>query len=79
MSMGSDLDCADDRIERILIAIDCAVMVGLHPFPSNDRQISPFVYTCSWTGILGGKKYTLGGTVGYSLGKEMRNMKVSPS
>ena len=45
--MGIDFDCADDKIERIEAAIDCAVMMGLQSFPSNERQISPLVYTCS--------------------------------
>jgi hypothetical protein len=45
--MGMDLDCADDKIERMETAMDWAVMVGRQSFPSRERQMSPLVYTCS--------------------------------
>ena len=43
LSIGNDFDWADDKIERIETAMDCAVIVGLQSFPNKLKQMSPLV------------------------------------
>lgn len=42
---------AEESMERMERARVEAVMLGRQSRPSRFRQMSPFVYTCSWRGV----------------------------
>lgn len=45
LSSGSFFSLADDSMDKMEMARELAVILGLQSFPSKLRQMSPLVYT----------------------------------